>query len=101
MGQEISAIEQAAPYIVITGVAGDENAQFYVYAEQQIVVESSTMRDAVLDLVASYFVFDISYPKSLSAILIFIQHQIFVMGDSQSIPIAAAKLMGNIKKLNN
>ena len=66
-------------------------------AEQQIVLESSTMRDAVLDLVASYFVFDISYPKSLSAILIFIQHEIFGMGDSQSIPIAAAKLMGNIK----
>ena len=99
MGQEISAIKQAAPCIVITGVAGDENAQqFYVCAEQH---ESSTMRDAMLDLVVSYFVFDISYPKSLSAILIFIQHQIFGMGDSQSIPMAAAKLMGNIKKLNS
>ena len=98
MGQEISATEQAALCIVITGIAGDENAQFYVCAEQH---ESSTMRDAVLDLVVSYFVFDISYPKSLSAILIFIQHQIFGMGDSQSIPMAAAKLMGNIKKLNS
>ena len=98
MGQEISAIEQAAPCIVITGVTGDENAQFYVCAEQH---ESSTMRDTVLDLVVSYFVFDISYSKSLSAILIFIQHQIFGMGDSQSIPMAAAKLMGNIKKLNS
>ena len=63
MGQEISAIEQAAPYIVITGVAGDENAQFFVCAEQTIVLESSTVRDAVLDLVASYFVFDILYPE--------------------------------------
>lgn len=101
MEQEISAIEQAAPYIVIIGAAGDENAQFYVYAERQIILESMAMRDAVVDLVASYFVFDISYPKSLSAILIFIQHQIFGMTDSQSIPMAAAKLMGNIKKLNN
>ena len=97
MGQEISATEQAAPYIIITGVAGDENAQFNVCVEQQIVLESLTVRDAVLDLVASYFVFDILYPKSLSAILIFIQHQIFWMGDSESIPMAAAKLMGNIK----
>ena len=101
MEQEITAIKQAAPYIAITGIAGDENAQFYVCSEQKIVLESSSMRDAVLDLMASYFVFDISYPRSLSAILIFIQHEIFRITDSQSIPMAAAKLMGNFKKLNN
>ena len=101
MEQEITAIEQAALYIAITGIAGDENAQFYVYSEQKIVLESSSMRDAVLDLAASYFVFDISYPRSLSAILIFIQHEILGITDSQSIPMAAAKLMGNFKKLNN
>ena len=70
---------------------------FFVCAEQQIVLESSTVRDAVLDLVASYFVFDILYPKNLNAIFTFIQHQIFGMGDRQSISMAAAKLMGNIK----
>ena len=70
-------------------------------AEQQIVVESPSMRDAILDLMASYFVFDISYSKSLNAILIFIQHEIFGLIDSQIIPMAAGKLMGNLKKLNN
>lgn len=101
MEQEVTSIEQAAPYIAITGTAGDENAQFIVCSEKQIVLESSSMRDAVLNLMASYFVFDIAYPKGLSAILIFIQHEIFGITDNQNIPMSAAKLMGNFKKLDN
>ena len=57
-----------------------------------------TVKDSIIDLIAAYYAFDISYPKSLSAILFF-QH--FVMGikDQQTIPIATAKLIGNLNKL--
>jgi len=54
----------------------------------------------VLDLIASYFVFDVSYPKGTGAALIFIQHKVLGLEDKQSIPLAAARLMGNYNMLD-
>ena len=49
----------------------------------------------MLDMIAAYFVFDISYPKSTSPALIFIQHKVLGLQDDQPVPLAAAKLIGN------
>ena len=51
---EVSKIEKSAPFLVWTGTAGDENAEFYVCCEQSVLTESKTVRDAVIDLMASY-----------------------------------------------
>ena len=68
---EVSKIEQSAPFLVWTGTAGDENAQFYVCCEQSVLTESKTVRDAVIDLMATYYVFDIAYPKTVCAMMLF------------------------------
>ena len=70
--QEIQDIAHSAPYIVISGNLEEDNTQFFVCAEQRILLESNTVKDAILDMIASYFVFDISYSKSTGAALIFI-----------------------------
>ena len=99
MDDEVFKIEQAAPYIVTTGIAGEEQFQIFICAEQSVILESKSMKDALIDLIAAYFVFDISYPKYLDSVLIFIQHFVFNLKDQQPLPNAAVKLVANLEKL--
>ena len=43
----------------------------FVYCEQSVLTESKTVRDAIIDLIATYYVFGIAYPKTISAIMLF------------------------------
>ena len=54
----------------------DEGMQFFVAAEKQIVVESSSLPKAIVDLIATYFVFNMAYPTGLYPVFIFVQHHI-------------------------
>ena len=67
---DIDKISQREPYIVVTGRAGEECAQYFICAEKTLTTESKSLRDAFLDLICTYFVFNISYPKSIAGILI-------------------------------
>ena len=42
-----------------------------------------SLKDAILDLVAFYFVFDVVYPKHLNAVLLFFQHYVFQLMTSR------------------
>jgi len=96
---EVTSIEQSAPFLVFTGLAGTETAQFFVCCEQSVLLESKTVRDAIIDLLAAYFTFDIAYPKNISAMLLFFQHIVFEIKDKQVLPAAAAKLVSNLNRL--
>ena len=54
----------------------------------------------MIDLVATYFVFDITYPKPVNAILLFFQHYIFQLVDDQPVPGTTIKLVENLQKLD-
>ena len=82
------------------GMPGDDNAQFFVCCEQSVLVESKTVKDSIVDLIGTYFVFDITYPKPLSAILLFFQHFVFNLKDSQTLPMATSKMVSNLSKIN-
>ena len=99
MDREVAGISQSAPFLMFTGMPGEENAQFYVCCEQSALLESKTVADAVIDLLAAYFVFDISYPKHISAVLLFFQHCVFGLKDSQTFPQSASKLVSNLSKV--
>ena len=71
MDTEVSKIEESALFLVWTGRAGDENAQFYVCCEQSVLTESKDVWDAIIDLMGSYYLFDIAYPKTTSAVMLF------------------------------
>ena len=53
------------------GAAGDETVQYYVCCEQSVLLESKTVKDAIIYMMAAYFVFDIAYPKAISAVMLF------------------------------
>lgn len=99
LNNEVAQIPQAAPFVTITGKPGEENAQYYVCAENGVLVESKSIRAVIIDLLATYYVFDLSYPKTISAFLLFFQHIIFELKDSQAFPATAAKLVANLNKV--
>ena len=74
--REVGGISQAEPFIAITGRAGTEAAQFFIICEKSILLESKSLRDAFIDLIAAYYVFDIAYPKSVASVMLFFQHYV-------------------------
>ena len=88
-----------APYIVITSCPGTENSQYFIACEKVMHCDCKSLKDALLDLVVTYYVYDISYPKPLNAFLIFFQHFVFGMKDQQNVHFSASKLWQNLSKL--
>ena len=100
LDQEVAEVEQTAPFLLITGKAGSENSQIFICCENDILNESKTIRDAILELLATYFVFDIVYPKGISGIMIFLQHYVLGLQDQQVVSSTTSKLISNLNKLN-
>jgi len=70
--------------------------QVYVCAEGSVYIKSKSLRESIVNLIAAYFVFSIVYPKGVDVILLFFQHYVFKMKDSQRLPNAAVQLIGNL-----
>ena len=62
---------------MVAGKPGMDNAQFFIACEQSILFESKGLRDAFVDLIATYYVFNIAYPKSVCGVMLFFQHFVF------------------------
>ena len=75
---------------------GEKGTQYFICAEKAFVTESKTLKDALLDLMCFYYVFNISYPKTISAVFLFIQHIVCNLQDSQVHPKCLSKLLQNI-----
>ena len=95
---EVGKISQSAPYIIITGEAGQETTQCFIACEKAIFTEAKSIQDAVVDLLAVYYVCNIAYPRGINAILLFLQHTFFELNDSEMLPTPTSKL---IHTLNN
>ena len=93
---ETMEASQSEPYLVVMGQAGKERTQYFISAEGALNTESSSFRDALLDLMCYYYVFNISYPTSLSGVFLFIQHFVCNLKDSQKYPNSLTKLLKNI-----
>ena len=100
MESEIKDIPQSSPFIVQTGGAFEESIQFFIACKQAVLLESKSFLDAILDLIATYYVFNIAYPKSLSGILLFFQHFLFGLKDSQPLPQPLQKLTHSLNCVN-
>ena len=64
--QEILGLDQSEPFILVTGEPGTQTSQFFICCESEVLWESKSLRDSMIDLMSSYFIFDISYPKTIS-----------------------------------
>lgn len=97
--EAVSKVQQSAPYLVITGIPGDMNCQVFVGCEQEIFFECNSVKDSIIDLIGTYFVFNITYPKYLISIFLFFQHFVFNLKDKQAVPMTTVNLIRNLQKL--
>ena len=83
------------------GQAGASDAHYFIANDQGTLVESRSMPDAVLDLVAFYHVFEIIYPKQQEAVLVFLEHFVFDLNlrSASTIPMDAANLATSLSKV--
>lgn len=96
---EISEVGQSEPFLLITGEPGSESCQVFICCEGQMYMESKSIRDALLDLISTYFVYDIVYPKNIRSVLLFIQHFVFDLPDRQQVSSALSTFVANLQKL--
>ena len=57
--EEVHKQNRNEPFIVV--VDSDDITEYIVYVESQFVVSTSTLGDALANLMCAYFVFDIIY----------------------------------------
>ena len=62
--------------------------QYCVTVEKILLVSTDYFDEALACLIASYFVFNIIYPKAFSPVLLFFQHAIFNLMDNQTRPVS-------------
>ena len=98
---ELSEVLQSEPYLLVTSEPGTESSQVFICCEGQVYIESKSVKDALLDLISTYFVFDIVYPKTLRNILLFLQHFVYDLPDQQHISSTLSTLVGNLQKLQD
>ena len=67
-------------------VETDSAYQFAIACEGQVLLMCEDLQTAIIDLIAVYFSFDMSYPKQLYPVLLFMQHHVCNIKDQQIVP---------------
>ena len=57
---------------------------------------TENLRDALIDIICYYYVLDISYPKVMYALVIFIQHFVFGITDTGIVPPSVINLCSRL-----
>lgn len=78
----------------------DQSYQYYITSEHQIITESSSLLDALIDVFATYFTFDMSYPPKLYPLMIFLQHYVLELKDEQRQPNNVKILVSSLLRNN-
>ena len=71
---------------MIVGEIGSADAQFLLYVERNLVLESKGFIDVIFDIIGTYFNFEICYPKSLHSLLYFFHYYIFQIDQPKKLP---------------
>jgi len=89
--ENLQKLRQNKPYILKA-----TDAQYFIVIERQITVELTNFMDTVTSLICTYFVYDISYSKALTPILIFIQQYFLGIKNNQTVPSCVARLLASL-----
>ena len=75
--------EKLPPFPQIIVLKHCQQQQYYIVVEKNVLLE---IEGSIVDLIGAYFTFDISYPKKLHPVLLFIQHIMLNIVDKQRVP---------------
>lgn len=74
----------------------DEMIEYHIYVEHVCLVTTHALADALVDVICTYFIFDISYPKPMYPLLILLQHFVFGFVDHQKVPTSVVALCSSL-----
>ena len=92
------AVSENHPYLGL--VLGGTSLEVYLVIER-CVLEAVGASSSFTGLIAAYFAFNMTYPKALYAVLIFIQHFLLIIQDKQPLPISLTKLLSSLDKIQD
>ena len=78
-----------------------EETSYHIIVEEEANCELTSIESALIHLVGSYFVYDITYPKPFQSLLLMIQHYVFGLEDSQRDPPAVIEIVTSLKKMDS
>lgn len=87
-----------SPYIVACFTA--EESSFFVIVEDEVVCELNDFCTALIHLIGAYFIFDIVYPNVMRSLLLFIQHYVFLLNDSQKESSCLIEIVSSLKSMD-
>ncbi len=90
---------QLEPFGMVVGEVGSGEAQYLLYVERRVILESKGFIELILDLIGAYFNFQIQYMKSLSSILLFFHHYIFEIDHPSKLPDSLITLSDLVTKI--
>ena len=98
LDEAVMNLRENHPYLGV--VMGGTSLQAHLIVERRVLeeVEASSVFTA---LIGAYFAFNMSYPKPIYPILIFVQHFFISVKDKQQIPISLTKFMSSLDKLDS
>lgn len=70
---------------------------YHLIVDGEFMFSTDALPGALLDILCYHYVLDISYPKSMYALLIFIQHFIFGITDSGNVPTSVINLCSKLQ----
>lgn len=98
LDERAMSLSENHPYLGV--VIGGTSLQVYVIVERT-VLETVEVSSALSGLIATYFSFNMSYPKGLYPLLIFIQHFLLGIKDKQVTPITLTKFLSSVDKIQD
>ncbi len=80
-------------------VKHDTTIEMLLVGEKGVIAEVATMWEGLKSLLGAYFTFNIEYPKQLRSLLIFVQHYIFHVKDTQNAPNIVKQVKSSLDKI--
>ena len=70
--EKAERVGRKVPFVMICET--NEGREYIVYVEKEHLISTKSVVDVVADLICTYFVSDLVYPRNIYPLLIFFQH---------------------------
>ena len=88
-----------APFLVVCQTA--EGSTMHVIVEQEPMCELTCFSSALIHLVASYFLYNIEYPKVFRSLPLMIQHHVLGLPDKQRDPTSVVEVVTSLQRMDS
>lgn len=95
----LDTLPHTHPYIAAFGTSLHSLKDPVVVIEKTNVIRTNSLSDAIHVAFASYYVFDIKYPRNIKNLLVFMEQLVYKLKPTMSVTMAANVVIDSIMKL--